>query len=66
MPLTDLSALTDEQRSLDLRDVGQARVGDTGVAVAYGSVLILTMLIFTLLVQLVTGRSRTDKQVKTI
>ena len=40
--------------------------GDTGVAVAYGSVLILTMLIFTLLVQLVTGRSRTDKQVKTI
>jgi iron(III) transport system permease protein len=40
--------------------------GDTGVAVAYGSVLILTMLIFTLLVQLVTGRSRTDKQVKII
>ncbi len=38
--------------------------GDTGVAVAYGSVLILTMLIFTSLVQLVTGRSRTDKQVK--
>ena len=40
--------------------------GDTGVAVAYGSVLILTMLIFTFLVQLFTGRSRTDKQVKTI
>ena len=40
--------------------------GDTGVAVAYGSVLILTMLIFTVLVQLVTGRSRTDKQVKVI
>ena len=40
--------------------------GDTGVAVAYGSVLILTMLIFTLLVQLFTGRSRTDKQVKII
>jgi iron(III) transport system permease protein len=40
--------------------------GDTGVAVAYGSVLILTMLIFTFLVQLLTGRSRTDKQVKTI
>jgi iron(III) transport system permease protein len=40
--------------------------GDTGVAVAYGSVLIFTMLIFTLLVQLLTGRSRTEKQVKTI
>jgi iron(III) transport system permease protein len=40
--------------------------GDTGVAVAYGSVLIFTMLVFTLLVQLFTGRSRTDKQVKTI
>lgn len=39
--------------------------GDTGVAVAYGSVLILTMLIFTLTVQLVTGRSRIDRQVKT-
>lgn len=36
--------------------------GDNGVAVAYGSVLILTMLIFTLLVQLVTGRSRVEKQ----
>ena len=40
--------------------------GDTGVAVAYGSVLIFTMLIFTLLVQVLTGRSRIDKQVKTI
>jgi len=40
--------------------------GDTGVAVAYGSVLILTMLFFTLLVQIVTGSSRTEKQVKTI
>ena len=39
--------------------------GDTGVAVAYGSVLIFTMLFFTLLVQFVTGRSRTEKQVKT-
>jgi iron(III) transport system permease protein len=38
--------------------------GDTGVAVAYGSVLILTMLGFTLLVQLLTGRSRTEKQAK--
>ncbi len=40
--------------------------GDTGVAVAYGSVLIFTMLVFTLLVQFFTGRSRTDKQVKTL
>lgn len=40
--------------------------GDTGVAVAYGSVLIFTMLIFTLLVQILTGSSRIDKQVKTI
>lgn len=38
--------------------------GDTGVAVAYGSVLILTMLVFTLLVQAITGRSRIEKQVK--
>ncbi len=37
--------------------------GDTGVAVAYGSVLIFTMLVFTLLVQFATGRSRTEKQV---
>ncbi len=36
--------------------------GDNGVAVAYGSALILTMLLFTLLVQLVTGRSRVEKQ----
>ncbi len=36
--------------------------GDNGVAVAYGSVLILTMLIFTLLVQMLTGRSRIEKQ----
>ena len=36
--------------------------GDNGVAVAYGSVLILTMLVFTLLVQLITGRSRVEKQ----
>ena len=40
--------------------------GDTGVAVAYGSVLIFTMLIFTLLVQFLTGRARTEKQVKTL
>ncbi|MDJ0666908.1 MAG: iron ABC transporter permease [Desulfobacterales bacterium] len=39
--------------------------GDTGVAVAYGSVLIFTMLVFTLLVQFFLGRARTDKQVKT-
>ncbi|MGB5987256.1 MAG: iron ABC transporter permease [Desulfobacterales bacterium] len=38
--------------------------GDTGVAVAYGSVLIFTMLAFTLLVQAVTGRSRIEKQAK--
>ena len=38
--------------------------GDTGVAVAYGSILILTMLTFTLLVQALTGRSRIEKQVK--
>jgi len=36
--------------------------GDNGIAVAYGSVLILTMLLFTLLVQLITGRSRVEKQ----
>jgi iron(III) transport system permease protein len=36
--------------------------GDNGVAVAYGSVLILTMLLFTLLIQIVTGRSRVEKQ----
>jgi iron(III) transport system permease protein len=36
--------------------------GDTGIAVAYGSVLILTMLVFTLLVQTITGRSRIEKQ----
>jgi len=36
--------------------------GDNGVAVAYGSALILTMLVFTLLVQLITGRSRVEKQ----
>ncbi|MEN8199568.1 MAG: iron ABC transporter permease [Thermodesulfobacteriota bacterium] len=37
--------------------------GDNGVAVAYGSVLILSMLLFTLLVQAVTGRSRIEKQI---
>ncbi len=36
--------------------------GDNGVAVAYGSALILTMLVFTLLVQVFTGRSRVEKQ----
>jgi len=36
--------------------------GDNGVAVAYGSALILTMLIFTLLVQMIAGRSRVEKQ----
>lgn len=39
--------------------------GETGVAVAYGSVLIIVMLIFTLLVQAFTGRSKTERQVKT-
>lgn len=39
--------------------------GETGVAVAYGSVLILTMLIFTLLVQAFTGKSKTERQVDT-
>ena len=39
--------------------------GDTGIAVAYGSILILTMLVFTLLVEMVTGRSRVERQVKT-
>ena len=58
---------------LYLRDVddttyilSRVESGDTGVAVAYGSVLIFTMLIFTLLVQLVTGHSRTEKQAKII
>lgn len=37
--------------------------GDNGVAVAYGSALILTMLIFTLSIEFVTGRSRVDKQI---
>lgn len=36
--------------------------GDNGVAVAYGSTLILTMLAFTVLIELVTGKSRIDKQ----
>ena len=40
--------------------------GDTGIAVAYGSILILTMLLFTLAVEVITGRSRVEKQVKTI
>lgn len=39
--------------------------GETGVAVAYGSVLILTMLIFTLLIQVLTGKSKTERQVDT-
>ncbi len=37
--------------------------GDNGVAVAYGSVLILTMLVFTLMIEYFTGRSRVDKQI---
>lgn len=37
--------------------------GDNGVAVAYGSALILTMLIFTLSIEYITGRSRVDKQI---
>ncbi len=36
--------------------------GDNGVAVAYGSVLILSMLCFTLFIQAITGRSRIEKQ----
>ena len=39
--------------------------GDTGVAVAYGSILILTMLVFTLAVEVITGRSRVERHVKT-
>lgn len=38
--------------------------GDTGIAVAYGSILILTMLVFTLTVEVITGRSRVERQVK--
>ena len=38
--------------------------GDTGIAVAYGSVLILTMLVFTLAVEVSTGRSRVERHVK--
>ena len=38
--------------------------GDTGVAVAYGSILILTMLVFTLAVEVITGRSRVERHVK--
>ncbi len=37
--------------------------GDNGVAVAYGSILILTMLFFTLFIEFITGRSRIDKQI---
>lgn len=37
--------------------------GDNGVAVAYGSALILTMLMFTLFIEYITGRSRVDKQI---
>lgn len=37
--------------------------GDTGVAVAYGSALILTMLFFTLSIEFITGKSRVDKQI---
>ena len=36
--------------------------GDNGIAVAYGSVLILTMLCFTLLIGVITGKSRIEKQ----
>ena len=39
--------------------------GDYGVSIAFGSVLILTMLFFTLLVQYIVGRSRTEHHVKT-
>ncbi len=38
--------------------------GDYGVSIAFGSVLILTMLFFTLLVQYIVGRSRTERHVK--
>lgn len=38
--------------------------GDYGVSIAFGSVLILTMLFFTLLTQYIVGRSRTERQVK--
>jgi iron(III) transport system permease protein len=38
--------------------------GDYGVSIAFGSVLILTMLFFTLLTQYIVGHSRTERQVK--
>jgi len=38
--------------------------GDYGVSIAYGSVLILTMLFFTLLIQYIIGRSRTERHVE--
>jgi len=43
--------------------LGRVESGDTGPAVAYGSVLILTMLFFTLIVEAVAGKSKTDRQV---
>ncbi|MCP4295289.1 MAG: iron ABC transporter permease, partial [Proteobacteria bacterium] len=45
--------------------LGRVEDGDYGVSVAYGSVLILAMLIFTLLVQKLVGSSRTERSVKT-
>ena len=43
--------------------LGRVESGDTGPAVAYGSVLILTMLFFTLIIEAVAGKSKTDRQV---
>jgi len=44
--------------------LGRVESGDTGPAVAYGSVLILTMLFFTLIVEKLAGKSKTDRQVE--
>jgi len=44
--------------------LGRVEDGDIGVSIAYGSVLIVTMLITTLLIQFVIGRSRTERSVK--
>ncbi len=44
--------------------LGRVEDGDIGVSIAYGSVLIVTMLITTLLIQIAIGRSRTERSVK--
>ena len=45
--------------------LGRVEDGDYGISIAYGSVLILSMLFFTLLVQKLIGRSRTERSVST-